>query len=245
MIHVPKTAGSAVKQTLLLNEKGQSGMKGTSNASKEGWHFETRAGRRVRFIARGHCPASKFPTRGPNVFKVATLREPVERFISAFNFVREGGVNHPNQGAVQQARNWAPFLQKHESIEDFLKHPKDLRTIMAPNTGHTHFGHLMSWLTNSRHELDIDFYIRQEHVHEDFATLFNTLDIPLSRQQVDKWNVTRTKPPVKPNVRKRLMELLAEDINLYKKILSTNTATVDTFQTKGTCVFETKRNQSP
>jgi hypothetical protein len=186
--------------------------------SKEGWTFHTRSGRCVRIIARGHCPARRFPPRSPNVFKVATIREPVERFISAYNFVREGGINHPDQGAVQQARDWSPFLQKFGSIDAFVNDKAALKTIMSPRTGHTHFDHLMPWVCAPNGEVDVDLVIRQGHVSADFRAMCDILDIHLSTPSVSKRNVTGSRSKVSDATTQALKRLLREDIQLYTKL---------------------------
>jgi len=162
---------------------------------------------------------------------MATIREPIERFISAYNFVREEGKNHPNQGAVQQARNWAPFLQKYDTIDTFLDDRTAVQTIMHPTNGHTHFDHLMRWVSNhrnhrkskskSQNEPDIDFYIRQTHVHEDFRAFCDTFDLRISDGTVQPFNVTGAKSKRTPHTTREIKRLLTEDIRLYESILRT------------------------
>lgn len=216
-VHVPKTAGSAIKHTLLSNDTRRS----KSNRPREGWLLHTRKGVPVHIIARGHSTASSFPPRGRNVFKMATIREPIERFISAYNFVREGGKNHPNQGAVQQARNWAPFLQKYDTIDAFLDDKKAVQTIMHPKTGHTHFDHLSRWVSKSKskNEPDIDFYIRQTHVDQDFRAFCDTFDLQIADGTVQPFNVTGTKSRRTPHTVREIKRILHEDIRLYDSIL--------------------------
>lgn len=214
-VHVPKTAGSAIKNTLLRNDPRRA----KSNRPREGWLLHTRKGVPVHIIARGHSTASSFPPRGRNVFKMATIREPIERFISAYNFVREGGKNHPNQGAVQQARNWAPFLQKYDTIDAFLKDKKAVQTIMHPKTGHTHFDHLSRWVNNHNNEPDIDFYIRQTHVDQDFRAFCDTFNLQIADDTVQPFNVTGTKSKRTPHTVREIKRILQEDIRLYDSIL--------------------------
>lgn len=228
-VHVPKTAGSAIKQVLATNDLQRKGIK------SEGWTLRTRSGTTVRIIARGHCAASQFPPRARNVFKMATVRDPVDRFISAYNFVREGGKHHPNQGAVQQARNWAPFLQRFATIDDFLHDEQAVRTIMHPKTGHTHFDHLMRWVHNRNGQPDIDFYIRQTHVNTDFKAFCRTFDLALDNDTIKPFNVTGEKSKETKTTRKRIQQLLKTDIGIYNKMLNTlDTTHRDTLKKVGT-----------
>ena len=223
-VHVPKTAGSAIKQVLATNDLQHKGIK------SEGWTLRTRSGTTVRILARGHCPTSQFPPRARNVFKMATIREPVDRFISAYNFVREGGKNHPNQGAVQQARNWAPFLQKYDTIDAFLNDKKAVQTIMHPKTGHTHFDHLMRWIHDHHGKPDIDFFIRQTHVNADFKAFCDTFGLQLADGTIKPFNVTGEKSKETKTTRKRIAMLLQRDIEVYNHILRSLSKTHRTTQ---------------
>lgn len=211
-VHVPKTAGSAIKQTLARNDAHRS-------IKSEGWTLHTKTGIKVRIIAQGHSGTTHFKHSGPNVFKMATIREPVQRFISAFNFVREGGKNHPNQGAVQQARNWAPYLQKFKTIDVFLADEDAVQYIMDPKTGHTHFDHLMKWINNKHGQTDIDLFIRQTHVNEDFQTLCDIFDLDIQEGSVEPFNVTLGKSKITKTTEKQISALLQEDIVLYNTCL--------------------------
>ena len=239
LIHVPKTAGSAIKQTLKTLA--------TTSEAFEGWKVTNRDGVVIHFIARGHCRVRDFPRparSGPRPLKVATIRDPVERFVSAFNFVREGGKHHPNQGAVGQARRWQKHLTPYNTFDAFFADKRFVRRIMGPR-GHTHFTHLMDWVQrpqpgqhasgkrtrrrrgrwgqrpsarSGRAPLitDVDFVIRQTAVDDDFARLCALLRIDLPASYTIKpFNVTGTKSPVSPEVRPAVEALLKADIRLY------------------------------
>ena len=209
-VHVPKTAGSAIKQTLARNDTGDKSIK------SEGWTLYTKSGIKVRIIANGHSASSSFTHSGPNVFKLAIIREPVQRFISAYNFVREGGKNHPNQDAVQQARKWAPYLQKYKTIDAFLTDESAVKYIMNPRTGHTHFEHLAKWINGRGGTPDIDLYLRQTHVNEDFQTFCDTFDLDLNATSaVEPFNVTLGKSKLTSQTNARIAKLLTEDSVLY------------------------------
>lgn len=211
-VHVPKTAGSAIKQTFAQNDTNHS-------IKSEGWTLHTKSGIKVRIIAHGHSTTSSFKHTGPNVFRIATIREPVQRFMSAYNFIREGGKNHPNQGAVQQARNWAPYLQKFKTIDAFLADKDAVKYIMSPKTGHTHFDHLMKWINNKHGQTDMDLFIRQTHVNEDFQTLCNIFDLDMKDGTVEPFNVTLGKSKITTTTKKQISVLLQEDIVLYNTCL--------------------------
>jgi hypothetical protein len=201
---------------------------------KEEWHLKTKNGTHVHIISRGHTSASQFPA---NALKVATVREPVERLLSAFSFVHEGGSNHPNQRAVQQARRWQPFLQEFKTFSAFLQDRKAVERIMDPNDGHTHFHALRPWLATGQ-KLDVDVTIRQTHLTEDFKQLLGILQLeaPLSllkkqpKQQkandagvVPKYNVTSKRFKLDltegSSDAEQVQRLLSDDIELYNMLI--------------------------
>lgn len=216
-IHVPKTAGSAIKDMLRRNDKRPP----HPHKPREGWLLHTKTGIPVHIIARGHSEASSFPPRARNVFKLATIRQPVERFVSAYNFVREGGKNHPNQGAVQQARNWAPFLQKYKTIDAFLRDTKAVKAIMNPKNGHTHFDLLTRWLNTQPGIPDIDVYIRQTDVQTDLRAFCEIFDLDVVDSTIHAFNVTGEKSKRTAFTDRTLTKLLDTDVQLHNSILDT------------------------
>ena len=245
LIHVPKTAGTAIKSLLRkytnthpfvetgTNQDRSSCQRQKKGQDNEGWWFTSADGTPVHIISWGHQPASTFSKHYQNsrIFKVATIREPVDRFISAYNFVREGGRNHPNQGAVSQARQWEPFLKQYESFEAFFRDKNAVRTIMqsAPK-GHTHFGPLAPWICQrgnsnmnkkSNGSVDVDYTIRQSHVHEDLMGLIKLLKLPedVVGDFVPKCNVTGETDVVSASVQKNVANVFRKDIDLYKHLI--------------------------
>lgn len=221
LVHVPKTAGSAIKELLKT--------RATTSERFEGWKLGTHDGNTVHFIAKGHCPAFRFPT---GALKVATIRDPVDRFLSAYRFVREGGSQHPNQGAVGQARAWAPALQRYKTFAAFWKDKPFVTELMGPK-GHTHFRPLDYWVTSDRSRkesaywktpqpprtLDVDFVIRQTHVDEDFRRLCECLNIDAPDVPIAKFNVTGDQSGISAALRKQVATTFATDVTLYERLV--------------------------
>lgn len=228
-VHVPKAAGSAVKNVLRTHHPKANAPK--TGAAAEGWWFTATDANhtRVHISARGHTPARDFPPKSEHALKIATVRDPVERFISAFRFVREGGIGHPDQGAVGQARKWAPVLQPFDTFEAFFNDKDTLRKVMHPRTGHTHFLPQKQWLTTptnrhkqtkTRHVLDVDYVLRQEHLHDDLAFLCEVLHSPTLPDSVPKYNVTKDQSQVPPHVREQVAQMLEQhgDVSWYTNL---------------------------
>jgi hypothetical protein len=205
-VHVPKTAGSAVKQAF---------RKATGAFEAEEWKLTADDGTIVHIVARGHTDAAGFPK---DAFKFATIREPLSRFMSAYSFVREGGRNHPNQKAVGQARKWAPFLLQFDTFAKFMQSTDAISTIMDPLHGHTHFHHLEPWVCSSG-ELNVDFVIRQNSVESDFEALCSMLRLEGLRIPQNH-NKTGKKFNLHESDRPDLQKIFRDDIRLYDKIMS-------------------------
>ena len=189
-------------------------------------------GAKVRIASGGHSTVRDF---APAAFKFALVRHPVERFLSAFNFVREGGANHPLKGKVPQAQRWQPFLAKFGGLSEFLADADAVRTITHPHSGHTHFWSLRHWVCSSSFSsgggggggggggddaAGIDFFIRQEHLEHDFARLCKLLRLSPPPAEIPKFNVTGSRATVSAGDRHRLEVLLRDDIELYERLLA-------------------------
>ena len=254
LIHIPKTAGSAIKHKLrtytaahpfdhsLFGEPYATLHKAHPH-DNEGWWLMSTDGVPVHIESWGHQPASTFSKSFPSdrLFKVATVREPTERFFSAYNFVREGGVNHPDQKAVGQARQWQPFLQQFGTFEDFFEDKEAVRTIRQPGSkGHTHFREFGYWVNTANTTsalsgktgtsaipatLDVDFIIRQDHLYEDLSALATLLRLPTAfvGKEVSQYNVTGTKSSLPLRVRRQVDAFLKPDKDLYTSITSSRT----------------------
>jgi hypothetical protein len=216
-LHVPKTAGSAIKHVLAKIENGavfgEDFLLETASASG--------AGAKVQISSGGHSTARDFPG---GAFKFALIRHPVDRFLSAFDFVREGGKNHPLKGKVPQAQRWQPFLERFGSLSEFLRDGEAVRTITDPASGHTHFWSLRHWLCSSAGgggSCDgVDCFIRQEHLEEDFGRLCRLLRLRAPPVSIPKFNVTGSRAAVSGEDRRQLEHMLRDDIALYERLLA-------------------------
>jgi hypothetical protein len=205
-VHVPKTAGSALKHIMAQMDRG--------GGFSENFRLETTLGNVVRVISNGHKPAKDFPT---NAFKFACIRPPVERFLSAFSFIREGGANHPVQEKVGQARIWQSHLAPFSSIDEFLDSSSAVKKIMDKFSGHTHFLPLSHWICDSKSRVLVNFFIRQTHLMEDFQRLIEHLQLRSSgTMQIPPYNVTGNRIRASWEEENRIKCLLKDDIKLYE-----------------------------
>jgi len=150
-VHVPKCAGSSVCQALFGD-----------------WR-------------PGHIPLywyeQQFPEQYAHTFKLAFVRDPLERAYSAYAFLR---VNAPlkRDGEAQD------LVRRYRDFDDFVSrwlHPENLRRQM-------HFVPQTDFLTDSLGEIGVDFLGRHETLAQDYQRLATHLGVDLPLPHV---NATR------------------------------------------------------
>ncbi len=143
-IHVPKTAGTSVQRSLF--------------------------GREVV----GHQTFRQYELASPrrqltSLFKFAFVRNPWDRLVSAWAFLRDGGYNHWD-------REWAEKnLAQFPDFESFV-----LRWISRERVenGYGHFRPQVYYLRNGRGRIGLDFLGRFENLAQDFKRVGQLLGCP-------------------------------------------------------------------
>lgn len=136
-IHIPKTAGMSIERALFTESVAHSTL----------LHYK-----------------AYDPRRFAAYFKFAVLRDPVDRFLSAYFYLKKGGTTMVD-------REWSDtFLAKIESPSAFVWALRDLRyrrTVMEWR----HFRPQVYFLKNERGQIEVDMLLRFEHLSEDFQLL--------------------------------------------------------------------------
>ncbi len=140
-IHVPKTAGTSVQRSLF--------------------------GREVV----GHQTFRQYELALPrrqltSLFKFAFVRNPWDRLVSAWAFLRDGGYNHWD-------REWAEKnLAQFPDFESFVLQWISRKTV---ENGYGHFRPQAYYLRNGRGRIDLDFLGRFENLARDFQRVAQLL----------------------------------------------------------------------
>ena len=139
-IHIPKCAGNSV-----IEKVGLSGQ------------------------PPGHLPISKFPLKSrQNYFKFTFVRNPWDRFVSAYFYLKKGG----NGSAPQDLRSQTQ-IGKYKSFTDFVKNDNFFKM--------WHFKPLSFYIDD-----EMDFIGKLENLQEDFNIICDKIGIP--RQELPHRN---------------------------------------------------------
>src|ERR1051325_1655578 len=107
------------------------------------------------------------PEEFPIYFKFTVLRSPWDRLVSAYSFLKDGGINEQN-------RRWAQTnLARYENFETFVRgwvNPKNIRS------SH-HFTPQCDFICLEKNRPAVDFIARHERLAEDFAIICERLKV--------------------------------------------------------------------
>jgi hypothetical protein len=178
-VHVPKAAGMSISQSLFGNDA---------------------ASHTPLYMYLALYGARKFD----NMYKFTFVRNPWHRCISAFNFLRRGGLTDTDS-------NWAKtHLHAFSDVGDFVE-----RGLGQPKIGEwVHFRPQMSFLKDPRTgTVGVDFIGRFETIGNDFKTVANELGVTASLKHVNKSEAKV--PRMSRKARKIIASIYSEDIEAF------------------------------
>lgn len=180
-IHVPKAAGTSVRVALGEPETG-----------------------------RRHLPWWVYKEANPRkfraYFKFAFVRDPLDRVLSGYNYLRAGG-NGVEDRAI------AEFLEPYDTFESFVE-----ACLVKGSMIHHPVFRPQSWfLSDWRGNLQVDFLGRFESLDQDFASVASRLGLlgPLPVTNRSAKVGAASAREVSPHVRQLVARVYAEDYRLF------------------------------
>jgi len=173
-IHIPKTAGSNISQSLY--------------------------GYQV-----GHKPRA-FLKRQENDFIFTFARNPIDRFVSAFNYLNLGGINKHDE--MFKEKYLPTGIDINSFVVEFFKSLEIREWI--------HFKHQVGFITvdNSLNpnEIDVDYVGHQEFLKRDLEKIINFLEEPWGNSLRDSINneINKSKVSFEQVLSKKNRELIRE-----------------------------------
>lgn len=147
------------------------------------------------------------PIKYEELIKFAVCRDPFERFLSAFNFLKDGGLNERDAMYAKE------FLASFDSVNDFVKalHDEHFRTKALMKV---HFHTQTSFVCRSNGEIMVDHLIMLDRIHEDLPRLFpdaQDLKLPhLNKSDCAKLN----EPSISAYAKQMIRNIYEDDFKL-------------------------------
>lgn len=142
-IHIPKTAGLSISKAIFNRNIGHRKIE----------HLELYDLERVR-----------------SYFTFSFVRNPWDRMLSAFTFLKSGGINHRDKAWAQA--NLEDFYD-FDSFVKALKNRRQASRIMR----HKHFWPQYSFICDRNMKIRVNYVGRFERINEDFISIMNRLNI--------------------------------------------------------------------
>lgn len=178
-IHVPKCAGSSVATSLFGDNP------------------------------TGHMPLywyeKQFNERYTHYFKFGFVRDPLQRALSAYNFLLQN-TQKRDRAACKLVNSFSSF----DAFIDGWLYPENI-------TKQMHFAPQYHFLQNSMGHIDVDFIGRQESLVPDFLTLCKHLNVKAELQHLNRspQPSEETRSICSAASRRRVREVYARDYELF------------------------------
>lgn len=159
-VHVPKTAGASIVQVCM-----RSGVAVIGHDIRD-----------PRYQSLAQCKL-----RYPEIYSFAVVRNPWDRVVSSYHFLKGGGLNEADREDAEQ------FVSRYKTFDHFIAEGfKDSRILQQ-----IHFRPQYEWLSNDA-GLVVDVVGRFEKLQAGCRKWFRSIGVPL--KQVPKVNAGRHKP---------------------------------------------------
>ena len=142
-IHIPKNAGISIEEALFDKKIGHKSILQFESHNLKKYH---------------------------EYFKFTVVRNPYDRLVSAFHFLKKGGRN-----PVDKA--WSDNnLKDIKDFKDFVYQLKD-KKFAKKILNQQHFRPQYKYLVNSKRKIDIDFIMKFENLSNDFEQLVKKINL--------------------------------------------------------------------
>ena len=179
-IHIPKAGGISTIKSLYGEEAG-------------GFGHPTYK-RFLRLYGKKHFDA---------YFKFTFVRNPWDRLLSAYNFLKKGGLNHMDQQFCDDV------LCEYDTFEKFVMEWVDSESV----EGWVHFIPQYRYVYDDDMKLVVDFVGKFENFNEDFEKVRDTLQVGIPLKHLNK-----TKDKEEKSYRDAYTSEMAEKVtDIYKK----------------------------
>ena len=186
-VHVPKVAGLSIVAALF----------GIAASVQE------QPGHRAAWEYRWHDPE-----RFRCYFKFSFVRDPCDRFLSAFRFLRQGGINEPDRRYMEE------FIAGCRTPEEFIARLETDSWFRRRALVYHHFRPQADYVCDSSGRVLLDFVGRYERLAKDFMIVRDRLGISANLPWVNRSRLA-CRAALDPVHRKLLCQLYERDFDIF------------------------------
>jgi len=201
-VHVPRTAGTAFTSCLFDSSNHK-------RNTRQNILLNTLDKNHIRISKYVHSTAMEYP---PETYKIAFIRHPFDRFLSAFAYLKEGAAHNPIYAGGQK------HMQKHMNK---YKKPGDLFNASPPDRNwilsDIHFRPMVDFLCDDKNKLAVHYIGTSDTIEQDVIHISRILNI--KQLKMEKSNESKLKYKLTETDKKFLKEHYKDDFKLYNKVM--------------------------
>ena len=165
-IHIPKTGGSSVHNTLIEKIKPEIGV----THAEEG-HYKL-------ITARKRLKSHMLVPYVDDYFTFCFVRNPWDRFVSAYNYLLTGGSINEDPVTGMDKKDRDNFISPYKTFNDFVLMNSAGNKIYTKLLWQQHFVPQYKFILNAENNLEsVDYIGRFENLHEDFDFICKKIGI--------------------------------------------------------------------
>ena len=187
-IHIPKAAGTSICMTLY-------GMPTLGHQKIRDWH-------------------SWFPRSSRRVTTFSVMRDPLERFVSAFHFLKKGGITPEDEVFGKEVLG--SFRDPDELAEAMLKEEFRKKIISQ-----IHFIPQVEFLRDKEGRISIDLLLPMERMDAVEGILSKVLHREVTIPRLNNSD-SKELPSLEPKNQAFIRDLYSDDCSLYASLIATN-----------------------
>ncbi|MFC7338082.1 class I SAM-dependent methyltransferase [Haloferula chungangensis] len=181
-IHIPKAAGSSISMGLYGRQIGHTKIKDWLN---------------------------RYPSTTREIMSMAVIRDPYSRFISAFNFLKSGGMNQKDKEFSDL------YIAQYQSADEFALAMID-PNMQGKILNYWHFQPQINYVTNHRGEIQVKLLIDFRALEEGLSILGKITGNDIHVAHLNKGEATSE--TLSEDAKKIISAIYRSDVALYREI---------------------------
>lgn len=186
-LHIPKTGGSSIKCSINTNSVGECPLQ----------HGHTRMSDRLKHAEKNNIDLDQ-------LFKFTIVRNPWDRAVSCYAYLKTGGNNPSDQKFIEQ------FTSNFTTFESYVHNLKFMITKPFFPGGLNHMSSMCDW-----HDSPVDFVCRLEEIDLDWCYICDKINIDTELKKINTSSRASYKEYYTKETRDLIADIYADDIDRY------------------------------